>query len=139
MRRLVGTWLVRRTDHWLVQAFRYFWVGGVAFAVDFGTFALLTKVVGVHYLLSNIFGFCCGLVTNYLLSVTWVFSSRKLQSRTVEFTLFAVIGIVGLGLNELILYVLHDRIHIEVLIAKIGATGAVLAWNFIARKLLLFA
>lgn len=121
-----------------VQLFRYFWVGGTAFAVDFGLLWLLTGWCGVHYLLSAAIAFAAGLTVNYALSVSWVFSERTLHSRIAEFTAFVSIGIVGLGLNEAILWSMTDFLELHYLISKTVATAAVFFWNFTARKYLLF-
>ena len=121
-----------------VQLFRYFWVGGTAFAVDFGLLWLLTGWCGVHYLLSAAIAFAAGLTVNYALSVSWVFSERALRSRIAEFTAFVSIGIVGLGLNEAILWSMTDFLELHYLISKTVATAAVFFWNFTARKYLLF-
>jgi len=135
---LARKWLSDRTDHFVVQFFRYFWVGGVAAIADIGVFTALTKVFHLHYLLSNLVGFLVGLLTNYSLSVLWVFSKRTVKSGAAEFGVFAAIGVLGLGLNELILYIVHGRLHYDVILSKVFATGVVFVWNFLGRKLLLF-
>jgi putative flippase GtrA len=88
-------------DYVVGQFLRYVVVGGVAFVVDFTVLVLLTEVLGLHYLTSAAIAFCCGLVTNYILSITWVFSTRSLASKRTEFTIFSIIGVVGVwaGMN----------------------------------------
>ena len=88
--------------------------------------------------LSAAAGFLVGLTLNYSLSVRWVFSQRKIANKAGEFALFAVIGIAGLGLNELIMWVLTDLMSVYYLGSKIVTTGVVYLWNFFARKLLVF-
>lgn len=127
-----------RTDNTLIQLFRYGFVGGAAFVVDFGTYFLLTEFVHVHYLLSAAIAFVLGLTVNYLISISWVFNDHKMSSRAAEFAVFAVIGLVGLGLNELIIYVCTDLLGIHYLVSKIISTIMVFAWNFFARKFILF-
>ena len=141
MRRSSGwlaTLLFHKTNSGIVQFFRYGIVGGLAFCADFGTLYGLTDGAGVHYLLSAAAGFLVGLTLNYSLSVRWVFSQRKIANKAGEFALFAVIGIAGLGLNELIMWVLTDLMAVYYLGSKIVTTGVVYLWNFFARKLLVF-
>lgn len=126
------------TDNVVIQLFRYGFVGGVAFLVDYGTMILLTEVFGLHYMLSATISFILGLITNYLLSTSWVFNKRKVSNLWAEFLIFAVIGIIGLGLNSLILYLCTERIGIHYTISKIIATIIVFFWNFLARKVILF-
>ena len=127
-----------KTESTLIQLFRYTFVGGLAFIVDFGTLYLLTEFINVHYLISAAAAFILGLLTNYFLSVKWVFSSRTIDSRGIEFLLFAVIGLIGLGLNELFLWVFTDLFSIYYLFSKIITAVFVYLWNFLARKYILF-
>jgi putative flippase GtrA len=121
-----------------LQLFRYFFVGGAAFLVDYGSLWLLTDVCGLHYLLSAAIAFILGLICNYVLSTAWVFDNNKLKNRWMEFAVFALIGIIGLGLNELIMYVGTDVLHMHYMLSKLVSTALVFFWNFFARKFVLF-
>ena len=125
------------TNIWL-QLLRYVFVGGVAFVADYGTLFLLTHYAGVHYLLSAGIAFSIGLTVNYLLSISWVFNKNRSTKPWVEFMVFALIGIVGLGLNELIMYVATDLLHLHYMVSKLISTALVFCWNFFARKLIIF-
>lgn len=130
--------LTKSTDKTGIQFFRYIFVGGVAFLVDFGSLYVLTDYVGIFYLISAAIAFILGLVINYLLSVNWVFNRRTLDNKTAEFSIFAIIGIVGLGLNELFIWFFTAELALFYLISKILAAIIILFWNFFARKLTLF-
>lgn len=126
------------TDNTLIQLFRYLFVGGTAFVVDFGSLWALTEFAGLHYLVAAALAFLLGLITNYSLSIRWVFSSRTLGNRWLEFTVFGLIGVVGLGLNELIIWQGTETLGFHYLVSKVAATVVVLFWNFFARKYALF-
>ena len=126
------------TDSTLVQFVRYTVVGGLAFLGDFFTLFALTRFGGVHYLISAAIAFLVGLTLNYALSAVWVFSRRTLKNRAVEFGIFVGIGMIGLGLNELGMWLLAGRVGLHYLWAKIVTAGVVYVWNFGARKLALF-
>jgi len=117
---------------------RYVAVGGLAFLIDFGSLYLLTEFAGFHYLISTAVAFMLGLVTNYCLCRLWVFDRRTMESASLEFLIFAIIGIVGLGLNEVVMWVVGEVIHLHYLIGKVISASIVLLWNFGARKLILF-
>lgn len=68
---------------------RYTVVGFVAFVVDVSLLVLLTEFAGIHYLISAALSFICGLVTNYGLSITWVFDHRSVENRWIEFGIFS--------------------------------------------------
>jgi putative flippase GtrA len=115
--------------------------GGLAFFVDFGLFALCLYLLEWHYLLANLVGLVAGLVLNYALSVLWVFTAckRTLEKKKVaEFTLFTLVGIAGVGINQLLMYLMVDGLDLNEMRSKIVAAILVLMWNFGARKLILF-
>ena len=127
-----------KTDNTFFQLIRYTFVGGLAFLVDFGTLYLLTDFFHLHYLISAGIAFILGLITNYLFSIRWVFTTRNIRSKKIEFLIFAIIGLAGLGLNELFLWIFTDLLGIYYLLSKILTTILVYLWNFFARKFILF-
>ena len=120
------------------QFARHTLVGALAAAVDFGALYLLTEAAGLHYLVSAAVAFLFGLAVNYMLSRTWVFAERALDDTTAEFAIFALIGAAGLGLNEVILWLLAGQAGVHYMLAKMTSAAVVLFWNFGARKRLRF-
>lgn len=127
-----------KTDNTLFQLIRYTFVGGFAFIVDFGTLFLLTEYLNLHYLVSAAIAFILGLVTNYFLSIGWVFTRHTVSDKRIEFIVFTLIGLAGLGLNELFLWLFTDLAGMYYLISKILTAVLVYLWNFFVRKLILF-
>ena len=130
---------LQTADRIQLQVLRYGIVGGIAFVVDFTVLVVLTDGTGLHYLLSAAVAFGFGVMTNYILSIAWVFNNRSLADKRVEFIIFAVIGVFGLGLTEAILYIGTGLISLDYRISKIIAVGAVFFWNFGVRKAVLFS
>jgi len=133
------TLIAGRTNSTTIQCIRYTVVGGCAFVVDFATLWGLTEWLSIHYLVSAAIAFLLGLATNYYLSVIWVFSDRVVQNRPAEFIAFGLLGIIGLGLNELSMYVFTGVVGYHYLASKICASGLTFVWNFVSRKILLFS
>ena len=129
---------VSETNSWFAQMFRYAIVGGVSFMVDYGLLYIFTEWFGMHYLLSATFSFIAGLTVNYLISIKWVFCKSKLDNRAAEFAIYGIIGVVGLLLNNLLLYLFTDNLHLHYMLSKLVAATIVLAWNFAGRKIILF-
>lgn len=124
----------------LIRQFsRYVVVGGLAFIVDFSVLYLLTEKAGLHYLVSATVGFLAGLVTNYLLCVAWIFDFRALSNKAHEFLVFGIIGIAGLLLNNLLLYLFTEFVAFHYLISKSLAAILILLFNFSLRRSLLFS
>ncbi len=126
------------TGNLWVQLFRYFFVGGLAFAVDFGLLYLLTEYAGMHYTVSATVSFMAGLLVNYLISIRWVFRERVMRDRKAEFVVYGLIGVVGIGLNVAIIWVVTEYLSAYYLASKIVAAVIVFLWNFFARKYILF-
>lgn len=116
------------------QILKFSLVGGTAFLIDFGLFALLTKL-GMHYLIAQIISFSISLLFNYIASIKWVFDAKKQTSK--EILTFIILAVIGLGINEVILYVGIDNFHFNTLLTKLFSTAIVMVYNFITRKLII--
>lgn len=127
-----------KTDNTLLQLFRYTFVGGFAFVVDFGLLFVLTEYAGFHYLVSAAVAFVAGLLVNYALSKLWVFSRTNYSNRLVEFLLFALVGIIGLGLTEVFMWCFTTLLGLYYILSKVITTAIVYLWNFFGRKYLIF-
>lgn len=139
MKNLFQKYLILATDTTRVQFFRYLLVGGIATVVDALMFFVAVNVFEGHYLVAQTVGFLAGLALSYLLSILWIFqSSGNIQK---EFFLFTIIGIGGLILSYVILYILIDVLnfyHFQFMLAKLIAVILVLFWNFGMRKKFVF-
>jgi putative flippase GtrA len=125
--------------HQLIEeGWRYFLSAAIALALDAGSYAALIQLVGVHYLLAAPIGFAIGVTAIYTLSTRWVFRERRFADRRWEFAVFVAIGVLGLLLNELIIFVGVEQLSLSYLRAKFLSAAIVFGFNFGARKLLLF-
>jgi len=129
--------LVDKPSNTAAQFVRYLFVGGAAAVMDTATLLTLNRRLGVNHLLAAAVGFLVGLGVNYLISIAWVFQSRGRYRQ--ELLLFAVIGLGGLALTELIMWVTVDVARFPVFGGKFVALGLVLLWNFGMRRKLVFA
>ena len=121
-----------------LQMFKYALVGGVAFLLDFGLLFFLTEYLHVYYVLSATAAFVAGLLCNYILSVYWVFQERALSNKLEEFLVFSLIGVVGLLLNDGLIWSLTEVGGMHYLSSKVLAAVVIFFWNFFARRQLLF-
>jgi putative flippase GtrA len=117
---------------------RYGAASAVALAVDFGALVLLTELAGLHYLASAAAGFGLGIVVAYLLSIRWVFASRRLASVPAEGAIFLLIGLAGLIINIFVMYGLTELALLPYAVSKVGSVGLVFTFNFSVRKAVLF-
>ncbi|MBO6122512.1 MAG: GtrA family protein [Methanobrevibacter sp.] len=138
MRILIDKLLKDQTDNILIQLFRYVFVGGTAFVVDFFFLYVFSDIFGIYYLISAVFSFIISVLVNYAMSTRWVFNQNNIENRVVEFNLFLLISTIGLVFTEILLYFFTDICGIHYLISKIISAVIVLFWNFLARRVMFY-
>lgn len=136
--RYINMLVKGKSGNLLVQLMRYFVSGGVAFVVDTSLLYALTEYIGLHYMISTILSYSVGLVITYIFSIWWVFDKRSLSNQTMEFSIFALIGVSGLALTSLFMWIFTSGIEFHYIVSKIITTVLVFIWNFVLKKVLLF-
>lgn len=140
----------------IAQILKFAVVGGTSFVIDFLITMIVSFIarkcgmdVAFAATLGGLFGFCISLIYNYILSMKFVFERKDDMDRKKEFLIFAALSAVGLGLNELIIYfgvVICDKTIPNIVEGypsyvtagvKMVATGIVMVYNFISRKMTL--
>lgn len=140
----------------MAQILKFAVVGGLSFVIDFVITMVVSAIaraagmdVASSATLGGVFGFCISLIFNYFMSMKFVFERKDDMDRKKEFMIFAVLSAIGLLLNELILYfgvgicnavipaIVDDYPSIITAGVKMVATGIVMVYNFISRKLTL--
>ena len=111
--------------------------GGFATLVDLCLLYSLTEFLHVWYFYSATFSYFVGMLTNYSLNKYLNFRNRSKQI-TLQFGLFATVALIGLGLNQLILYTLVEFINLWYMFAKFIAIFIVMFWSFYGHKKLTF-
>lgn len=140
---------------------RYVLVGGIAFVVDFGVFWVFRDLIfggkdsTAIIIVSTTAGFVAGIIVNYLLSMKIVFTTDKQQQqgRNIGALItFAVVGLVGLGLTNLLQWLGESKLlatgfGVKIdelffnqgkLIVRCFVSGVVLVWNYVGRKIFVF-
>lgn len=117
---------------------RYLLASAVAFAVDASLLWMLVASGAVHYLVAATVAFCSGALVAYALSVRLVFAHRRMSSRAAELNLFLLIGLLGLGINNLVIWLGVEFAGAAPIAAKFAASAITLMVNFTLRRLALF-
>lgn len=124
------------TEDTKLQFFRYFFVGGFCSIINIGLLYGCTELLHLHYLISNSIGFIGGVFSNYLLSKIWIFHTKKSINKIIEFIIYAMIGMVGLGIDTCFMWLFTSVCKTYYMFSKILSTAIVFIWNFTGRKIL---
>lgn len=122
-----------------MEAVYYGAASAVALGIDFGTYLGLIYLLDIPYRIAAPIGFMLGMLAIYLLSISFVFKKRSVKSRTKELTLFVGIGITGLLLNSVFLYLCVDRFSLSFELSKLASAAVIFCFSFITRKFVLFS
>ena len=123
----------------IAQFMKFGIVGVIAFVIDYGVMIFLTEVFGVPYLISTTISFVVSVIFNYFASMRFVFKRKDDMSRRREVIIFIVLSVCGLGINDLLMWLMVDSLYIDYRLSKIVVTVVVAVWNFVTRKIFLEA
>jgi len=134
----------QKTDNIFIQFFRYCFVGGLATLVEGGALWLIQHFIfreqsGFTVYISQGIAFVLGLIANFVLSKLFVFQEKSERTNALgEFVTYAVIGVVGLLMKELLLWVFNIQIGWHYMLVWVISTIIVLIWNYAGRRVLLY-
>jgi putative flippase GtrA len=112
-------------------------VGFSGMIVDFGITWLLKEKVKVNKYIANSTGFILAASSNYLFNRFWTFHS--VNPRIVsEYGSFILISSVGLAINNLIIFLLNEKMKLNFYLSKLFAIGVVTIWNFFMNYVITF-
>ena len=126
-----------KTKKIIVQIFKFAIVGVVATLIDFLFLYIFREFFKFPVVLANTLSFVISVIYNYTASVKWVFDVNKEKSAKKQFITFIIFSVIGLLINDLIMWISVDQLNIYYLLAKIIATLIVMVFNFVSRKIFL--
>jgi putative flippase GtrA len=109
-----------------------------ALGADMLVLTTLVNHAGLNYLPASALAFMTGATIAYALSVRFVFRSRRLRNRGLEFGYFVGLGLAGLLVNSAVLFVAVGVAGASLVASKLLAAACTFATNFAARRQLLF-
>lgn len=115
------------------QFVKFALVGASNTVLDFGTYLVLTRILGVHFLIANVFAFLFAASWSYFWNRRWTFRSNDPRIHR-QYVKFLIVATIGLGLTTIILYTLVEHATLPDIPAKVVSVAAVLIWNFLANR-----
>jgi putative flippase GtrA len=119
------------------QVCRYGISGGTGACIDFGLYSLIISFTSLNYLLANAISFSLGTLAVYYLQKNWTFHYQSEKSAIV-FTKFLAVVLVTYILNNLILIICVEFLHMNPLIAKAVQIGLSFIWGYTSNKKFVF-
>lgn len=119
------------------QILKFGVVGIIATGIDYILLIFLKEICGIDYLLASGISYSAATVFNYILTMRYVFEGKDNVSKIKEFSLFFVMSVVGLGVNQIVMWISTDILKIYYILSKILSTAIVMIYNFISRKVVL--
>lgn len=116
------------------QFLKFAVVGLISFGIDWGMLIALVELFHLDFLMSTTVSFTTSVVVNYWLSMKYVFDHREGMSRKREFTIFTILSVIGLGLNDLYMFVGVTFLSIGYQAMKAIATFLVTWYNYFSRR-----
>jgi len=121
-----------------MRVVRYFFVGGIAAAIDIGIFGVAVKILKFDWFVVALCSFVIATAVNYMLSIRYVFESGIRFTRQAEVSLVFLVSGVGLVVNQSVLWLLIEAVNLDEVLSKLVATGTVFLWNYTSRSLFIF-
>ncbi|MDZ7741992.1 MAG: GtrA family protein [Bacteroidota bacterium] len=126
------------TEEFFYKFLKFGLVGFSGLFVDYGFTFICKEWLKIQKFISNSIGFTLAASSNYILNRIWTFNSTN-PDIALEYTEFLVISLIGLGLNNLILWLILKKFKINFYLAKLFAIAVVTIWNFLANALFTFS
>lgn len=139
-----------RTNRKEVKRFLKFAIVGAAGSItDFTVLNVLIQLAGASLVVANTCSFVLAVMQNFMLNRRWTFPESRERHASGQLAQFAVVSIVGLGINQLVFLTLHHLWDAALMqhfgadtgflisynLAKLFAIGVVLFWNFAVNRL----
>lgn len=132
---------VGMTPKELTRFVKFAFVGVIGMVVDLTILTISREILGLPLPLAVALGFTVAVVSNFTWNRFWTFPESRQRPITTQLVQFALVNLVGLGINEVIvlgLYPVFLRLShdpIAYLAAKVIAIGVVLFWNYGANRM----
>lgn len=125
-----------RNNTLVLQYAKFAVVGITSLMVDYVFMVFLTEnsAFGLDYFQASAFSYTLSVFVNYILSMKFVFHGRDDMGKVKEASIFFVLSLVGLFLNQMMMWVAVELLSIYYVGAKLLSTLLVTNYNFISRK-----
>lgn len=111
-------------------------IGSFSAGLDFAIYTALVQWTGISYLAANCISVLAGISVSFMLNRSYNFKVKDCVGR--RFVTFLAVGLFGLALSNLILYLCIDLCGMHKVIAKMLSIVLVVGLQFLLNKFITF-
>ena len=116
----------------IIKFIKFCIVGFSGLVIDFIITYISKEKLKIYKYISNSLGFIFAVSSNYYLNRIWTFDSNSPQIFE-EYTSFFIISIIRLIINNIFLYLVHEKMGKQFYTSKFIAILLTSFWNFYAN------
>ncbi len=150
----IKTWATSNQKE-LTRFLKFAVVGIIGAVVDFGVLYLMHIVLGLPLLIANVISFSTAVISNFTWNRYWTYPDSRSKPLGAQLGQFISVNLIGLALNTGLLLLFRPLFisliatlsptltflaqpetayNIAYNLAKAGATGVVMFWNFFVNR-----
>jgi putative flippase GtrA len=121
----------------MIKVARFTVVGVINTGVDIAIFSLLFYVIQMPLLVANSIAYLTAATNSFVLNKYWTFSETRHHGRAHhQFGVFLVLGLIGLGLSNIVVWWLAA--YVPEIVAKALSVGVLFVWNLGTSRFIVF-
>ncbi len=114
----------------------YVIIGVFSASLDFVVFTIFTHYLSINYIVANVISVNCGIITSFTLNTIYNF---KVWDKLIKrFVTFYSIGLLGLLISSLLLWLFVEVFNVNILISKLVVIMVITIVQFSLNKLITF-
>jgi putative flippase GtrA len=120
----------------ITQFKRYLITGFSTVAIEFFLLYLFKEVFNYNLIIANSIALSIVFWFNFLMNRFWSFKSKANIKR--QLVMYGFLFAFNLAASDIIIHMLSNMLQIHYLLAKVFATAAIVSWNFIIYRKVIY-
>jgi dolichol-phosphate mannosyltransferase len=112
--------------------------GSTAGFVELGLLYVLTRYLGLYYLVSSTVGFVFAVAVSFTLQKFWTFENTSITYIHKQAAMYLGLGVTNLGINAAIMLLLVEVFHLWYLLSQLLACATMAGSNFLIYNCFIF-
>ncbi len=111
-------------------------IGTISASFDFIVFISLTRFISLNYMIANVISVSCGILNSFLFNRHFNFRVKSYPVK--RFLIFYSIGLLGLIISSLVLWLFIEVFNINIIVSKLVTILLITILQFSLNKLITF-